>query len=110
MSGKPPFGRLREATIFLCIILDQAPKAAEHPNLLPDDDLWNSIRCCWNTNPAGRPTMRAVLLEVRFFMEATFYNAPTEEGPVLSSYGGIFLAKNLVQVQDPVVRLTPRQV
>lgn len=65
MSGKPPFwGQVRDATIILRIIQGPTPKSEEHPNLPPDDDLWNLIRRCWNTDPTARPTMREVLREL----------------------------------------------
>ncbi|KAG9027828.1 hypothetical protein FS837_004158, partial [Tulasnella sp. UAMH 9824] len=63
MSGKPPFGHLREVTILRRISRGQTPKSDEHPDLPPDDELWNLVRRCWDINPTARPTMREVLRE-----------------------------------------------
>ncbi|KAG8937956.1 hypothetical protein FRC00_008302 [Tulasnella sp. 408] len=65
MSGKPPFYGLRDSAIILRIILNRTPKPEEHPDLPPDDDLWNLMRHCWDTDPTARPTMREVLWELR---------------------------------------------
>ncbi|KAG8912627.1 hypothetical protein FRC00_004111, partial [Tulasnella sp. 408] len=71
MSGKPPFGRLREVTILRRISQGQTPKSDEHPDLPPHDELWNLIRRCWSTNPTTRPTMGVLLLEAMACQEGT---------------------------------------
>ncbi|KAG9025021.1 Ankyrin repeat and protein kinase domain-containing protein 1 [Tulasnella sp. UAMH 9824] len=65
MSGKPPFWGLRDSAILLRIIQNRTPKSEEHPELPPDDELWNLMRRCWDTDPNARPTMREVRREVR---------------------------------------------
>ncbi|KAG8919899.1 hypothetical protein FRC01_001045 [Tulasnella sp. 417] len=65
MSGKPPFWDLpREGTIILRIVRYETPKPEEHPDLLPDDELWNVIRLCWDAKRTTRPAMREVLWEL----------------------------------------------
>lgn len=86
MSGKPPFWGHRNSAIILRIIQAQIPKSEEHPNLPPDDDLWNLIRRCWDTEPTARPTMREVLREVCRISRLE-PNAHTEaRSPVMGSY------------------------
>ncbi|KAG8902384.1 Receptor-interacting serine/threonine-protein kinase 1 [Tulasnella sp. 408] len=71
MSGKPPFGGLREVPILVRIGLDQMPKSEEHPALPPDDELWNLMRRCWDINPTARPTLRGHIFHEQFRQGST---------------------------------------
>ncbi|KIO16631.1 hypothetical protein M407DRAFT_85788, partial [Tulasnella calospora MUT 4182] len=64
MSGKAPFDGILYQGILGRVMQDRPPRWRDHPNLPAEDTLWKLMRRCWAKNPAARPTIREVLLEV----------------------------------------------
>ncbi|KAG8924561.1 hypothetical protein FRC01_011347 [Tulasnella sp. 417] len=65
MSGKPPFYGLTPGRVLQLVVGGQLPEPQDHPKLPASDPLWSLMRSCWNRTPAGRPTMGAVVQQLR---------------------------------------------
>ncbi|KAG8915911.1 hypothetical protein FRC00_007190 [Tulasnella sp. 408] len=66
LSGKRPFWKMQASTmISVAIYSDEVPQPEDHPEIPASDPLWNLFNKCWKPIPEERPTMAAVLDEVR---------------------------------------------
>ena len=59
LSGRPPFAGYKGFIVTRKVIEGERPERPEGPWLT--DDLWATLKQCWSSQPADRPTAEAVI-------------------------------------------------
>ncbi|KAG8925521.1 hypothetical protein FRC01_010054 [Tulasnella sp. 417] len=61
LSGKEPFWNTNNpAAIVVAITRGSQPQPGDHPQLPPQDRMWDTMRRCWSSKPDKRPHMTEV--------------------------------------------------
>lgn len=61
LSGKPPFWKKStSAAVVIAIATGLTPQPEDHSKLRDCDEIWETLRACWDANPAERPDMTTV--------------------------------------------------
>ncbi|KAG9032662.1 hypothetical protein FS837_002658 [Tulasnella sp. UAMH 9824] len=77
LSGKPPFWRKStSAAVVIAIAYGLTPQPEEHPTIRDCDEIWETLRACWDANPAKRPDMTTLEAYISKYEEAWGSNDP----------------------------------
>lgn len=69
LSGKAPFWKKStSAAVVIAIAHGSIPQPKDHPQLHDCDDIWETLRACWNAGPEKRPTMTTVRKELEAYI------------------------------------------
>ena len=63
-----PFHGRNDYRVMLLVATGKRPERLEHPRM--DDNVWDLIRSCMETNPSDRPTMEYIVSTVTSFVQA----------------------------------------